>query len=99
MAQKGAECLELDWKALFKLLGGRGSDRALLNLRSARPGAYVGVLKTGTNFVLECPPGIQTSTSLRWLLKQRPDFADTVDRIYRVEEADWGASLFEGGSP
>jgi hypothetical protein len=93
----------LDWPEVAKLLAPSRSYPALMTLRRLRVNAFVGVFKSQakkppTNFLFQ---NTDRSNGIGWLLKTNPEFSEKVERIYRVEEAQFDAKFeeFSAGKP
>jgi hypothetical protein len=101
---KGSEPVVLDWKSLREKLAPSGERAALMNLRGARIGCFVGLIKdpknldgrTPRNFMLM---NLDRSARLDWLLKKDPSFETRLLEVYRVEDVRWDSVVEEFGTP
>lgn len=92
---RDAKAVSFDWDELRSLLAPTRSMNALRVLTSIRPGAFIGLVRTGsalTNFLLYNPD--QTG-DMRQLLKADPGWADRVECAYKVLDATFDRSVVE----
>lgn len=71
-------------KAIGKLAPSQNAE-ARMNVLRARPGCFVGLFKTGKNFLLVNPT---SDGNIAWLLKKVPDFQVLVADVCRVEDVN-----------
>ena len=85
--------VELDFKALQKLLAPSGSPQARRTLLQLRPGSWIG-LRSGSvppsNFLLQ---NQDYSGEIGWLLAQDPLFPETVRSLYRVDIVEYDGGV------
>ena len=96
---KGSEPLSLGWKELVTKLAPSRERTSLMNLRAMQAGAYVGLTKREgkvTNFLLL---NQDRSAKLDWVLKKDPSFELRLVEVYRVDEAQWDATVHEFDTP
>jgi len=89
--------LELDGPQLVRRLAPSGSQKELLQLRTARPGSFVGRCRgsrTGRP-VLFTVWNPDRSNRIGWLLKRDAAFPGRILEIYRLAEVDWGTRFTE----
>ena len=89
------DTIEVDWTGLRRLLAPTNSRRALEIVSQTQRGAFVGLLHSGrqlTNFLLVNP---DQSGNISTQLKQSPSFADRIERVFYVEEAELDSSFLE----
>ena len=87
--------LELTWGQACERLAPDEDRRSWAVIRNARAGNHIGVrTKNGrkTTFLLATSV---SDSDVRWLMKRIPDFAETVDEIFRVEQVAWEAAISE----
>lgn len=89
------DTLEVDWQQLRRLLAPTNSRRAREIVSQIQRGAFVGLLRSGrqlTNFLLVNP---DQSGNINTQLKQSPTFADRIELVFFVEEAELDSSFLE----
>jgi len=92
---RAQETIEVDWNELRRLLAPTSSPQSLRVLAQAQTGAFVGLLRSGrflTNFLLVNP---DQSGNISTQLHQNPYFADRIERVYHIVEADLDSSFLE----
>jgi len=91
--QRDAVPEDLDWPKLVERLAPSGSTYAMLLLRHAKPGEFVGTrTRDGqpSAFKIAVPGG-----QIRSILKAQPTFGSDLLEVYRVERTQWDASMTE----
>lgn len=103
VAEKGAKPQTLSWSGLCDLLAPHKTQDAMTQLRRARQGAYIGLVKSrhapGNGvFFMQNP---DRSGNIAFILRKDPQFEDRLVCCYRVEMARWPGQLTEvmGVSP
>jgi hypothetical protein len=91
---RGEDTVDMPWAELASSFTDR---QELMSLRFVHAGDYIGTrTKVGdsapTTFVLT-PQG--TGAKIDWLLKHIPDFTETVETVFVVEEVHWDSSFVE----
>ena len=95
--KKGELQVEVDWNGLVSILAPSKSYDALKTLRvGVAPNAYVGLVRqpTGavTNFAIR---NVDLSGDVRVISKRDPTFQTRLVDAYRVDYAQWDASVQE----
>lgn len=93
---KDVPALRMEWAEIRERLAPSREENALLNLRKLDKGSFVGLLRAKTgevrNFILKNP---DRSDTVDWLLEKDPTFPERLIEVFRVEEANWEASMSE----
>lgn len=99
---KGEPALKWTWRDLVEQVAPAGQLSTLTNLRTLKPGAFVGLARvtltaeeTRTFLLLNT----DRSARLDWILKRNPDFADRLVSVYRVDEVKWDDVTQEFDTP
>lgn len=101
------EAVELDWPKVAAMLAPSQSPQALTTLTRMRTNSYVGLVRQAkahpaapvsplpTNFLFM---NSDRGNEIGWLLKKQPDFAERVEKIYRVDVALFDSKIEEHSS-
>lgn len=91
------ETVTLAWEALKKQLAPTGSKQAMLMLRGAKKGCYLGIMPNPydgkpNTFRLDMHTA---SRNLNWLLKSNKGLAEAITELWLVEDTVWEDSIME----
>lgn len=88
----------MDWPDVVKRLSPARTRTGLLILRAIRPGMFVGTRQRGKEVITFSFDAAGRSRNADHVLRQAPDFAESVLEVFLVEKVDWDMRLRELGA-